>query len=154
MPCDGVRHVENVHDTCIVQLDEYVQLHHKFSTSQCSYRTYIEPLCTVSSCTAQWPNDNWYESQFSRTDCKQKTNNIWGLLKSPSVLFICTMKLEILNQFNLQTSFASKWHISGHGFLIKTVSTRSPLQTLNVCNRIIYCLQSCKIADFRMRSLL
>ena len=36
--------------------------------------------------------------------------------------------------FDLQTYFTSKLYVSGYGCLIKTLSTRSTLQSLEVCN--------------------
>ncbi|PSN34171.1 hypothetical protein C0J52_23210 [Blattella germanica] len=38
---------ENVHDTCVVQLDHYVQLRRKLLTSRCTLQTCIQPSCNV-----------------------------------------------------------------------------------------------------------
>ena len=37
--------------------------------------------------------------------------------------------------FELVVPAARKWYVSGEGFLLKKLSTQSPLQALEVCNR-------------------
>ena len=78
-------------------------------------------LSTVSSCTVQWLNDNWCESRLSRT------------VELRHTLFAC--REEISNRLHLQTYFAFKWYISGHEFLIKSISTNFSLPPL--CNFVI-----------------
>ena len=55
-------------------------------------------------------------AELSRPACQHKTHTI-----SPLCL-------------DLQTFFTSKWYVFGLGCLIKTLSTKSPLQPLEVCN--------------------
>ena len=66
---------ENVHDTCVVQLDHYVQLRRKLLTSRCTLQTCIQPSRNV-----HWLNHNWNEKRLPVTTyyiCKQTTRYHW-----------------------------------------------------------------------------
>ena len=93
-------------------------------TSISQYSNFFQPPCIFYFCTAQSLNDKWYECQIGRTDGKQERNYCRSRVQP--ILFVFTVKREIWNQFDLQTYFASKWYISGHGILIKNVYNKSP----------------------------
>ena len=100
---------ENICDSCFLQLN-----HYQWTLQKC-----ILPSCTVSSCITQRMNDNWCENQLSWADCKLKAHYQETAEVVPQSILSLYCEVGDWKLFSLQTCFASKWYIFGHGFLTK-----------------------------------